>query len=195
MWLSNTATTAMMYPIAMSVLVALSRLLEKTRGDAVDVTRLRFGTGLMLVIAYAASIGGIATPVGTPPNLIALGQLDALAGVRIPFFQWMLIGAPVMLVMLGVLVALLRWALPPEMREHRRQPRAHRRRASGARRLSVAERNVMAAFAAHRRRCGSCPGSWRWSSARADAAASRRGRCCPRAWSRCSAPRFSSSCR
>jgi sodium-dependent dicarboxylate transporter 2/3/5 len=146
MWLSNTATAAMMYPIAMSVLVALSRLLEKVRGAAVDVTRLRFGTGLMLVIAYAASIGGIATPVGTPPNLIALGQLDALAGIRIPFFQWMLVGLPVMLAMLGVLVAYIHRALPPEVRriagsgEHI----AGERRALGA--WSAAERNVVGAF-------------------------------------------------
>ena len=116
MWLSNSATAAMLYPIALGVLVTLSRLLEQQQRGAVDVTRLRFGTALMLVIAYGASIGGVATPVGTPPNLIALGQLDALAGVRIPFFQWMLLGAPVMLAILGVLVAYMRWALPPEMR-------------------------------------------------------------------------------
>jgi solute carrier family 13 (sodium-dependent dicarboxylate transporter), member 2/3/5 len=146
MWLSNTATAAMMYPIAMSVLVALSHLLEQARGVAVDVTRLRFGTGLMLVIAYAASIGGIATPVGTPPNLIALGQLDALAGIRIPFFQWMLVGTPVMLVMLGALIVYLRWALPPEMRSiaGSREHIAAERSALG--RWSAAERNVIAAF-------------------------------------------------
>jgi solute carrier family 13 (sodium-dependent dicarboxylate transporter), member 2/3/5 len=147
MWLSNTATTAMMYPIGMSILVAMSRLLERARGEKVDLTRLRYGTSLMLVIAYASSIGGIATPVGTPPNLIALGQLETLAHIRIPFFQWMLLGGPVMLVMILVLVAYMRWALPPEVtvisgsREHITAERA----ALG--RLKVAERNVLAAFA------------------------------------------------
>jgi len=147
MWLSNTATTAMLYPIGMSVLVALSSLLEKTRGAAVEVTRLRFGTGLMLVIAYGASIGGIATPVGTPPNLIVLGQLDALAGIRIPFFQWMLIGVPVTVVMMLVLLLSLRRSLPPELREIAgiREHIVRERRLLGA--LSVAERNVLVAFA------------------------------------------------
>ena len=146
MWLSNTATAAMMYPIAMSVLVALARLLETSRGAKVDLVRLRFGTGLMLVIAYASSIGGIATPVGTPPNLIALGQLDALAGVRIPFFQWMLLGTPVMLVMLTLLVGYIGWALPPEVRSitGSRQHIATERRALG--RWTPAEQNVAVAF-------------------------------------------------
>jgi sodium-dependent dicarboxylate transporter 2/3/5 len=146
MWLSNTATTAMMYPIGMSILVAMSRLLERARGENVDFTRLRYGTALMLVTAYAGSIGGVGTPVGTPPNLIALGQLDTLAHIRIPFFQWMLLGVPVMLVMVVVLVAYMRWALPPEINvisgshEHIRNERA----ALG--RLTAGERNVLIAF-------------------------------------------------
>jgi len=146
MWLSNTATAAMIYPIGMSILLAMSRLLEKARGEKVDFTRLRYGTALMLVIAYAASIGGIGTPVGTPPNLIALGQLDTLAHIRIPFFQWMLLGVPVMLLMLGALAGYLHWALPPEVtvisgsREHIVAERA----ALG--RLAVGERNVLVAF-------------------------------------------------
>ena len=147
MWLSNTATTAMIYPIGMSVLLALSRLLEEARGEKVDFTRLRYGTALMLVTAYASSIGGIATPVGTPPNLIALGQLDTLAGVKVPFFQWMLVGTPVMLVMLVVLVVYLRRALPPEVREIAGS-REHIAREQGLLGpLSRAERNVLAAFA------------------------------------------------
>jgi solute carrier family 13 (sodium-dependent dicarboxylate transporter), member 2/3/5 len=146
MWLSNTATTAMMYPIGIGVLVAMSRLLESSRGERVDLTRLRYGTALMLVTAYAASIGGIATPVGTPPNLIALGLLASLAHTRVSFFQWMLVSTPIMLVMLVLLLAYLRWALPPEVnriagsREHILSERA----ALGP--WSRAERNVMIAF-------------------------------------------------
>jgi sodium-dependent dicarboxylate transporter 2/3/5 len=146
MWLSNTATTAMMYPICMSILVAMSRLIERARGEQVDLTRLRYGTALMLVTAYAASIGGIGTPVGTPPNLIALGQLEALAHIRIPFFQWMLVGVPVMLVMLLLLVGYMRWALPPEVTEisGSREHIAAERASLG--RLTLAERNVLLAF-------------------------------------------------
>ena len=146
MWLSNTATTAMMYPIGMSVLVALSGLLERTTGKPVDLVRLRFGTALMLVTAYASSIGGVGTPVGTPPNLIALGQLDALAGVRIPFFKWMLLACPVMVVMLAVLVVYLRWALPPEVREVAGSAESIRGERAALGRLSVPERNVVIAF-------------------------------------------------
>jgi sodium-dependent dicarboxylate transporter 2/3/5 len=78
-WLSNTATTAMLYPIGMGVLGVLSRLLAQAGGRAVDLSRLRYGTALMLTLAWASSIGGIATPI-KPPNLIVLGQLHTLAG-------------------------------------------------------------------------------------------------------------------
>jgi sodium-dependent dicarboxylate transporter 2/3/5 len=146
-WLSNTATTAMLYPIALSVLAALSRLLERASGSPVDATRLRFGTSLMLTIAWASSIGGIVTPVGTPPNLVVLGQLEQLAQVRIPFFQWMLVGGPIAALMVLVLLAHLRWSLPPEVGEIRGSGDEflHERAALGA--PSRAERNVLGAFA------------------------------------------------
>lgn len=95
MWLSNTATAAMLYPLAL----AIARSLEgQSRG------RSAFTVALLLTVAYAASIGGIATPVGTPPNLIAIGQLAKLAGVRLSFFQWMALGVPVTLLMLALCV-------------------------------------------------------------------------------------------
>src|SRR5690606_36427701 len=102
-WLNNTATAAMLYPIALSVLGALGR------AGGAD----RWGTALMLSVAYAASIGGIATPVGTAPNMITLGQLETLAAVEIPFFQFMVIATPTALVMLALLVGWLRIAAPP----------------------------------------------------------------------------------
>lgn len=102
-WLNNTATAAMLYPIALSVLGALGR------AGGAD----RWGTALMLSVAYAASIGGIVTPVGTAPNMITLGQLETLAGVEIPFFQFMVIATPTALVMLALLVGWLRIAAPP----------------------------------------------------------------------------------
>jgi sodium-dependent dicarboxylate transporter 2/3/5 len=146
-WLSNTATTAMLYPIALSVLAALSRLLERASGSPVDATRLRFGTSLMLTIAWASSIGGIVTPVGTPPNLVVLGQLEQLAQVRIPFFQWMLVGGPIAALMVLVLLVHLRWSLPPEVGEIRGSGDEflHERAALGA--PSRAEQNVLGAFA------------------------------------------------
>ena len=142
-WLNNTATTAMLYPIGLSVIAAVARA-----AGGVDPRRLRFGTALLLVLAYASSIGGIATPVGTAPNLIALGQLDALAGVRIPFFHWMVIGAPIALVMLALLVGYLRLALPPEVPDARGGRLELGAEAAALGPLSRAERNVLVAFGA-----------------------------------------------
>ncbi len=96
MGLSNTATAAMLYPLAL----AIARSLQ---GEA-HSERSPFTVGLLLTTAYAAFIGGIATPVGTPPNLIAVGQLSKLAEVRLSFFQWMAVGVLVSLLMLALWV-------------------------------------------------------------------------------------------
>ena len=82
MWISNTATTLMMVPIALS---AASALGDNTRP---------FTISLLLGICYAASIGGVGTPIGTPTNLIAINWLQAEAGAHIGFPQWMAFGIP-----------------------------------------------------------------------------------------------------
>ncbi|MDD2763872.1 MAG: DASS family sodium-coupled anion symporter [Opitutaceae bacterium] len=114
MWLSNTATTAMLFPIALGILrvmeVKLSTTGEEGRGSLGG-----YGTGLMLMAAYASSIGGIGTPVGTPPNLIGIAMLERLAGVHIPFFRWMLFALPILLLMFGSLCFLLRWLHPAKV--------------------------------------------------------------------------------
>lgn len=84
MWISNTATTAMMFPIALGVLDALREQRENRKSP--------FSVVLLLTLAYAASIGGIGTPIGSPPNLIAIGMLEKLVNYRVTFFQWMIIG-------------------------------------------------------------------------------------------------------
>ena len=146
MWLSNTATTAMMYPIAMGVLAALSRLLARGDGTPANLQKMRFGTALLLVCAYASSIGGVGTPVGTPPNLIALGQLAELTGTRIPFFQWMTLAVPIMVAMLIFAVLYFRFAFPPEVRSIAGSAEfiAGERARLGS--WSAGERNVLAAF-------------------------------------------------
>ena len=140
-WLNNTATTAMLYPIGLSVLAAMARA-----AGGLDPRRLRFGTALMLTLAYAASIGGIATPVGTAPNLIALGQLESLAKVRIPFFHWMVIAAPIAVAMLAILVGYLRWALPPDLPEAASGGEELAAETVGQGPLTRAELNVLLAF-------------------------------------------------
>ena len=98
MWISNTATTAMMFPIGLSILAHLSR----TSADKDKVRR--YALALMLITAYASSIGGMGTPVGTPPNLIGIGMLQKIAGVEVSFFSWMAIGVPIVLMLFAYLM-------------------------------------------------------------------------------------------
>ena len=104
MWISNTATTAMMLPIGMSIVVHL-RALQPQRTREVQ----RFALALMLVAAFGASIGGIGTPVGTPPNLIGIGILGRTAGINISFFRWMLIGVPLVAALYAFLILYFRF--------------------------------------------------------------------------------------
>ncbi|HQG47143.1 MAG TPA: DASS family sodium-coupled anion symporter, partial [bacterium] len=97
MWISNTATTAMMLPIGLGIVSALDE----------QQPQPRFSTGMLLMAAYAASAGGIGTPVGTPPNLIGLAMIEKFAGIRISFFQWMLFAIPLLICMYALLFALL----------------------------------------------------------------------------------------
>lgn len=99
MWVSNTATTLMMVPIALSVV----GLIEQGRGGAwrgPDADLNRFARGLLLAVAYSASIGGLATLIGTPPNAFLAGYLAQTHGIQIGFAAWMVLGLPVTLVLL-----------------------------------------------------------------------------------------------
>ena len=89
MWISNTATTLMLFPVAMAIL-------EKVRGDTLAIP-------LLLGMAYAASVGGIATPIGTPPNLVFMQVFKETTGGEVTFTQWMGWGLPVVLVMVPVM--------------------------------------------------------------------------------------------
>ena len=99
MWISNTATTAMMFPIGLSIVAHLTRGRESEPGSR------EFATAMMLMCAFGASIGGIGTPIGTPPNLIGIGMLNRIAGANISFFGWMVLGVPIVLALFGFLVA------------------------------------------------------------------------------------------
>lgn len=104
-WMSNTAATAVLLPIAVAVARASAR-----RG---------FGAALVLAIAYGSSVGGIATPVGTPPNGIGRDHIRALAGVDLPFERWIAVGAPI-----GAAMMLVLWALVVARFDVRRTARA-----------------------------------------------------------------------
>jgi len=100
MWISNTATAMMMLPIAISVINLLST--ERKNSPETETTGERnFGIGLMLVIAYAANIGGVATIIGTPPNVVFVGLLDQFYHQKMEFGKWMLVGVPVSLILLA----------------------------------------------------------------------------------------------
>lgn len=108
MWISNTAATAMMLPIALGVLRALEEGSKDSDSTMTEsFTSKKFETSAMLMVAYGASVGGIATPIGTPPNIIAIGMFDKLAGIKITFFEWMSFALPITLVMLVYLFLVL----------------------------------------------------------------------------------------
>lgn len=96
MWISNTATAIMMLPIASSV----TSLLAGEMGQQDDPRFKKFGTGLMLAIAYAASIGGMATIIGTPPNVVMVGYMKRFYDLDVSFTRWMVVGIPMMLLAL-----------------------------------------------------------------------------------------------
>lgn len=98
MWISNTATAVMMLPIATAIVRQLSD--DPTTEDVNEHDE--FGKALLLAIAYSASIGGMATLIGTPVNLIFVGVLRESLGIEVSFLQWFKIGFPVSLVLLGL---------------------------------------------------------------------------------------------
>lgn len=94
MWISNTATTLMLLPVALAVLEATDR-------------RRELAVPLLLGVAYAASVGGIGTPIGTPPNLIFMQVYEQTTGTAISFTRWMGWALPVVLVMIPLMALLL----------------------------------------------------------------------------------------
>jgi sodium-dependent dicarboxylate transporter 2/3/5 len=115
-FISNTATTAMMLAIAVGILAAIehaSRLEPERPGDAA-AARLdpRFATGLLLCVPFTASVGGLATPIGTPPNMIGLGFIRSEIGVDVSFLAWCAVGVPVAAALAAVAVAVLAWMFP-----------------------------------------------------------------------------------
>lgn len=89
MWISNTATTLMLLPVALAIL--------ETYPDR------RLHAPLILAIAYAASVGGLGTPIGTPPNLVFMQVYEQTTGTRYGFVEWMLVGVPLVLIFLPLM--------------------------------------------------------------------------------------------
>ena len=140
MWMSNTATTAMMFPIGLSIVAHV------TEGRESDRASRAFATAMMLTAAFAASIGGLGTPIGTPPNLIGIGMLSRIAGIDISFFRWMLLGVPLVALLFAFLVGYFYWrSTGATLGEGRSDRIAEELQRLGP--LSTGQRNVLIAFA------------------------------------------------
>ena len=98
MWISNTASTVVMLPIALSVIQLLVQSDFKFTAN-----EQRFSLSIMLGIAFSANAGGIATVIGTPPNSVLIGLLENEYNIQISFFKWMLIGLPFSLCLIGLI--------------------------------------------------------------------------------------------
>lgn len=105
MWVSNTATTAMMLPIMLGLLRNL------------DIKDQYTKSSLLIAMAYAATIGGLGTPIGSPPNVIAVGMLRELADIRISFLEWMMFGIPLCITLLSLLIFLVFKKIPRSILE------------------------------------------------------------------------------
>lgn len=107
MWLSNTATTMMMYPIALSVIAVISQ--NKQEGANYS----HFNLTIMLAIAYASNIGGIATIIGTPPNVAYIGYFQSKYNTDIDFMSWMLLCTPMaILLLIALYFVMVKWLYP-----------------------------------------------------------------------------------
>lgn len=105
MWISNTATTAMIYPLTLGLISMLPAKNQESSNSTKPSTP--FAAALLLMAGYASTVGGIGTPVGTPPNLIAMAMLNKLVQIKLSFFQWMLFAVPLFIFMYFVLFAFL----------------------------------------------------------------------------------------
>jgi len=102
MWISNTASTVVMLPIALSV---INLLIDNKKGGA--KSEKNFSLSVMLGIAFSANSGGIATVIGTPPNSVLIGLLENEYNIEISFLNWMVIGLPFSIILLAIIYLLL----------------------------------------------------------------------------------------
>jgi solute carrier family 13 (sodium-dependent dicarboxylate transporter), member 2/3/5 len=141
MWISNTATTAMMFPIGLSV---VSHLAGQPAAGAPGFRR--FATTIMLISAYGATIGGMATPIGTAPNLVGLGMLRETVGTELSFLRWMVMGVPLSVGLFAVM-AFGFWLVGARgIRLPEDTAVMVRRRLAALGPVSAGERNVIIAF-------------------------------------------------
>lgn len=147
-FVSNTATVAMLMPTALGILALIAQLMQDrgvVKADF-DPLRLRVGAALLLMLAYGASVGGLLTPVGSPPNLIGRGLIEEATGTRISFAQWMAIAFPICLAMFVVLALIMFLLNKPEIRQLEGVEEYIREQKAAQGKMSRAEKNTLIAF-------------------------------------------------
>ncbi len=108
MWISNTASTVVMLPIALSVIHLLIH-----DADGFTSKDKNFALCVMLGIAFSANVGGVATVIGTPPNSVMIGLLENEYGIQISFLKWMVMGLPFSIILIGITyIVLVKWMYP-----------------------------------------------------------------------------------
>ncbi len=144
MWVSNTATTLMMLPIALSIIA----LVETDEAMEERKLETNFALVLLLGLAYACNIGGIAPLIGTPPNALMAGYMLDNHGIEIGFAQWMMVGVPLVIVSLPILfIALTRLLYPVRLKRLPGGRNVIRQELHKAGAMTRAEKQVAAIFA------------------------------------------------
>ena len=144
MWISNTSTTLMLFPIA----VSLALVVGETSPGLSDKAKRDFQIALLLGLAYGASIGGVATLVGTPTNAFMVGFLQSEYQLEIPFARWMMVGIPVTLLLLPLgWLLLTRFLFPVDFASSEQTRAELDRRHAELGKMSQAEKRTAALFA------------------------------------------------
>jgi solute carrier family 13 (sodium-dependent dicarboxylate transporter), member 2/3/5 len=138
----------MLLPTAIGILTVIAKLLQSTGvvEEGFDPLRLRVGAAIMLMLAYGASVGGLLTPVGSPPNLIGRGLIEEATGEKISFLDWVIMAAPICLLMFGALCLVILLLNKPETRRLEGVEEYVDEERAELGKFSVAERNTVIAF-------------------------------------------------
>ena len=141
MWLSNTATAMMMFPIALSVIAVMKE------HEQPATSFMNFSMVLMLVIAYASNIGGMATIIGTPPNVAFVGFIEKKYGYTVQFLDWMLVCTPLAILLLAALYwVLAKWLFPSRIKNSKEVNNYIHDEIRMLGKLSVTEKRVLFIF-------------------------------------------------
>ena len=141
MWISNTATAMMMMPIGLAIIAHASASTNE------NLQQSNFGKGLMLGIGYSASVGGLGTLIGTPPNTIFAGVIDKMYGIDISFAKWMLFGVPLSIFLMAIVwFYLVKIAFKPEMKQLPGGKEVIDEERAQLGRMSIEERRVLYVF-------------------------------------------------